>query len=103
VYLALYGPEGSVIFDHPYIAESALQAHQVQASHRVPISTIPAQASPSAESGLTGPGLRKLAEVSVKATARSLRPESLPAKTRRQPASARCVRYRRAERSGRRR
>ena len=50
-------------------AESALQAHQVQASHGVPISTIPAHASPGAESGLTGPGLRKLAEVSVKATA----------------------------------
>jgi hypothetical protein len=36
VYLALYGPEGSVIFDHPYIAESALQAHQVQASPGCP-------------------------------------------------------------------
>ena len=59
-------------------ADSALQAHQVQASHGVPISTIPAQAGPSAESGLTGPGLRNLAEVSVKATARSLRAESLP-------------------------
>src|SRR5262249_15766790 len=33
------------------IAESALQAHQVQASHGVPISTIPAHAGPSAESG----------------------------------------------------
>jgi hypothetical protein len=38
---------------HPVIsvhnAESALQAHQVQASPGVPISTIPAQAGPSAE------------------------------------------------------
>jgi hypothetical protein len=67
--------------------------HRVQASHGVPISTIPAQAGPSAESGLTGPGLRGLAEVLVKATARSLRAESLPAKTRKQPASAGCVRY----------
>ena len=69
----------------------------------MPISTIPAQAGPSAESGLTGPGLRGLAEVAVKATARSLRPESLPAKTRRQPATPGCVRHRRAEASGRRR
>src|SRR5262249_40792475 len=84
-------------------AESALQAHQVQASHGVLISTIPAQAGPSAESGLTGPGLRNLAEVSVKATARSLRAESLPAKTRRQPATPGCARSRRVARSGRRR
>jgi hypothetical protein len=71
----------------------------VQASHGVPISTIPAQAGPGAESGLTGPGLRDLAEVLVTATARSPRPESVPAKTRRQPYSARCVRYGRAEKA----
>jgi len=52
---------------------------------------------------LTGPGLRDLAEDSVKATARSLRAKSVPAKTRRRPASAGCVCYRCAERSGRRR
>ena len=80
-------------------ADSALQAHRVQASHGVPISTIPAQAGPGAESGLTGPGLRDLAEVLVTATARSPRPESVPAKTRRQPYSARCVRYGRAEKA----
>jgi hypothetical protein len=61
----------------------------VKALHRVPISTISAQAGPSAESGLTGPGLRELAEVSVKATARSLRPESLSTKTRSEHRSAR--------------
>src|SRR5712691_10859726 len=38
---ALYGPKGSVIFDHPYYADSALEDRRVQASPTAPISAIP--------------------------------------------------------------
>ena len=34
MYLALYGPEGSVIFDHPYNAESARGDDYLTAGHK---------------------------------------------------------------------